>query len=113
MTMQISAYGRLGKDPKAIQTQSGKAMTTASLAVTLDCREDGETFEGTQWLNLLAEAREAFGNLPARKQVPGVGEMYFPEVLPSPHTGRDEQEPEAEDPEGPVIRDKDARRVLV
>ena len=63
--------------------------------------------------DLLAEAREAFGNLPARKQVPGVGEMYFPEVLPSPHTGRDEQEPEAEDPEGPVIRDKDARRVLV
>ena len=57
--MQISAYGRLGKDPKAIATQSGKAMTTASLAVRLDCREDGETFEGTQWLNLLAFGKVA------------------------------------------------------
>ena len=45
MTMQVSAYGWLGKDLKAIQTQSGKAMTTASLAVRLDCREDGETRE--------------------------------------------------------------------
>lgn len=59
MTMHISAYGRLGKDPKAIATQSGKAMTTASLAVTLDCREAGETFEGTQWLNLLAFGKAA------------------------------------------------------
>ena len=59
MTMQISAYGRLGKDPKAIATQSGKAMTTASLAVRLDCREAGETFEGTQWLNLLAFGKVA------------------------------------------------------
>ena len=44
--------------------------------------------------------------------------MYFPEVLPSPHTGRAEQEPEAEDPDsadqdGNVIQDKDARRLLV
>lgn len=34
-------------------------MTTASLAVTLDCREDGETFEETQWLNLLAFGKAA------------------------------------------------------
>lgn len=57
--MQISAYGRLGKDPKAIQTQSGKAMTTASLAVSLDLRADGETLDGTQWLNLLAFGKAA------------------------------------------------------
>lgn len=42
---------------------------------------------------LLAEARERYKNMPARKEVPGAGEMYFPEVLPSPHIGRTEQEP--------------------
>ncbi|MDE0155125.1 MAG: single-stranded DNA-binding protein [Gammaproteobacteria bacterium] len=52
--MQISAYGRLGKDPKFIQTASGKKMTAASLAVSLDLREGGETLDGTQWLNLVA-----------------------------------------------------------
>lgn len=57
--MQISAYGRLGKDPKAIQTQSGKAMTTASLAVRLDLRADGETLDGTQWLQLVAFGKQA------------------------------------------------------
>ena len=60
---------------------------------------------------LLDEARERYSNLPARKEVPGAGEMYFPEVLPSPHIGR--AEPEAEGPEGPLIQDKDARRALV
>ena len=57
--MQISAYGRLGKDPKAIETQSGKAMTTASLAVRLDLRADGETLDGTQWLQLVAFGKQA------------------------------------------------------
>lgn len=47
-------YGRLGKDPKPIQTRTDKAMTTASLAVTLPLRENGETLDGTQWLNLVA-----------------------------------------------------------
>lgn len=59
MTMQLSAYGRLGKDPKAIQTKSNKAMTTASLAVSLDLRADGETLDGTQWLQPTAFGKQA------------------------------------------------------
>ena len=64
-----------------------------------------EEVEGTE-NRLLAEARERYKNMPARKQVPGVGEMYFPEVLPSPHTEEsgDEQEPKAESPGGPGRR---------
>ena len=40
--MTLSAYGRLGREPKPITTKTGKAMTVASLAVTVPSREDGE-----------------------------------------------------------------------
>ena len=41
--MMISAHGRLARDPKPVNTHSGKPMTTATLAVSLDLREDGTT----------------------------------------------------------------------
>ena len=41
MTAQIAAHGRLGRDPRQHETASGKALTTASLAVTVQARERG------------------------------------------------------------------------
>lgn len=35
MTAQMSVYGRLVSDPQEKQTQSGKAMTTGKMVVTL------------------------------------------------------------------------------
>lgn len=35
MSMQASAYGRLGGAPRAIETRSGKPMTVATLAVSI------------------------------------------------------------------------------
>ena len=56
MTMHASAYGRLGKDPKAITTQSGKPMTSASIAVDLGTQRDPDA---THWLPLLAFGQQA------------------------------------------------------
>ena len=36
--MTLSAYGRLGRDPKPITTRTGKAMAVASLAVTVSAQ---------------------------------------------------------------------------
>lgn len=41
MSAQIAAYGRLAADPRPIQTRTGKPMTTARLAVTLEDRSQG------------------------------------------------------------------------
>ena len=49
--MTLSAYGRLGREPKPITTKTGKAMTVASLAVTVPSREDGERVDATQWVS--------------------------------------------------------------
>ena len=57
--MALSAYGRLGREPKPITTKTGKAMTVASLAVTVPSREDGETVDATQWLSVTAFGRIA------------------------------------------------------
>ena len=57
--MQISAYGRIARDPNNIQTASGKSMAGATVAVSLDLRTGGETVDGTQWLNLLAFGKVA------------------------------------------------------
>ena len=59
MTAQIAVHGRLGRDPRPIETGSGKPMTAASVAVTLDAREDGEIGEATLWLDVLAFGRVA------------------------------------------------------
>ena len=48
--MQLSAHGRLARDPKPVNTHSGKPMTTATLAVSLDLRENNETVDGTLWV---------------------------------------------------------------
>ena len=53
MTMQASVHGRLGKDPRSIQTQSGTAMTTAPIAVTIPAsKADAEPT--TLWFNVVA-----------------------------------------------------------
>ena len=53
MTMQASVHGRLGRDPKEIQTQSGTAMTTASIAVSIPAsKADAEP--ATLWFNVVA-----------------------------------------------------------
>ena len=57
--MMISAHGRIARDPKNIETASGKSMASTSLAVSLDLRTGGETQDGTQWLNLLAFGKVA------------------------------------------------------
>ena len=57
--MTLSAYGRLGRDPKPITTRTGKAMAVASLAVTVSLREDGETVDATQWVNITAFGKVA------------------------------------------------------
>ena len=59
MSAQLAAYGRLVADPRPIETRSGKAMTAARLAVSVECREDGagETGEETLWLSVLAFGR--------------------------------------------------------
>ena len=60
MSAQIAAYGRLVADPRSIKTRSGKAMTAARLAVTVECRDGGrETGEETLWLSVLAFGRVA------------------------------------------------------
>ena len=59
MSATIAVYGRLGADPKQHQTRTGKPMTTASLAATLECRSQGETEDGTLWLNVCAFGRTA------------------------------------------------------
>lgn len=56
MTMHATAYGRLGRDPKAINTQSGKPMASASIAVDLGTQRDPDA---THWLPLLAFGQQA------------------------------------------------------
>ena len=68
--MTLSAYGRLGREPKPITTKTGKAMTVASLAVTVPSREDGETVDATQWVSVTA-----FGKLADDLARHGKGEM--------------------------------------
>lgn len=61
MSAQIAAYGRLVADPRAIGTKSGKQMTAARLAVSVECRERdaSEPGEETLWLGILAFGRAA------------------------------------------------------
>ena len=61
MSAQIAAYGRLAADPRAHETRTGKPMTTARIAVTVDAREGRETGEGTLWLDVVAFGYAAEG----------------------------------------------------
>lgn len=64
MSMQAAAHGRLGQDPREIQTSSGTVMAVASLAVTLTDRH-GE--EHTEWLGIVAFGKVAEGLLRHKK----------------------------------------------
>lgn len=55
MTAQMSVYGRLVADPQEKQTQSGKAITTGKMAVTLPAKNG----ERTLWLSLVAFGKQA------------------------------------------------------
>ncbi len=57
MTAQLAVHGRLGDAPKAITTSSGRAMATASLAVSIE--EHGNADPPPLWLNVIAFARLA------------------------------------------------------
>ena len=54
--MQVAAHGRLGQDPRIIDTKSGNAMTVCSLAVTLPTRDEDDA---TQWFDIVAFGRVA------------------------------------------------------
>ena len=54
--IQMACYGRLGSDPREIQTKSGKDMAVSSLAVNL-FDKDGE--EHTQWFSIVCFGRLA------------------------------------------------------
>lgn len=56
MSIHASAYGRLGRDPRAITTASGKGMASASIACDVSSQRDQD---GTHWLPLLAFGGQA------------------------------------------------------
>lgn len=56
--MQANAYGRLGGDPRQIETQNGTTMAVATLAVDVRGRDDGED-EYPLWLGVLAFGKQA------------------------------------------------------
>ena len=53
MSAQIAAWGRLGSDPRSLETKTGTPMTTASLAVEVD--DTGEP----EWLGIVTFNRQA------------------------------------------------------
>ncbi len=54
MSMQAAAYGRLGQDPRSINTKSGKPMVTASIATSI-----GEQDDPPLWIGVVAFGRVA------------------------------------------------------
>ena len=62
MSATLAAYGRLGNDPRAIETKSGKPMTVATLAVDV-----GEADAPPLWLGVVAFGRLADELLRHRK----------------------------------------------
>lgn len=56
MSIHASAYGRLGRDPRAITTAAGKVMASASIACDVSSQRDPD---GTHWLPLLAFGGQA------------------------------------------------------
>lgn len=56
VTAHAAIYGRLGQDPKSIDTRSGKPMCVCSMAVELSAR-DGEP--ATVWFAVIAFGRMA------------------------------------------------------
>ena len=60
MSAQLAAHGRLGGDPRAIETKTGRAMATATLAVDAAGKREGDD-AAPLWLGLVA-----FGTLAER-----------------------------------------------
>ncbi len=68
MTAQAALYGRLGQDPRSIDTKSGKPMAVASVAVDVgDSSDDGDA--APEWFGVVA-----FGGLAERLLQHGKGE---------------------------------------
>jgi single-stranded DNA-binding protein len=86
--IQRSIYGRLGRDPKAGTTKTGKPMCTASVAVDVG-KEPGEE---TLWLTVLA-----FGHLAETLQRHQQGDMVgaIGRLTRSHYTATDGQERES------------------
>ena len=57
MSAQLAAHGRLGADPRKIETKTGRAMVTATLAVDAAEKREGDDAPPL-WLGLIA-----FGSL--------------------------------------------------
>ena len=55
MSMQASIHGRIGQDPKPIQTKTGNAMCTCSVAVDVSERNQ----EATLWIKVVCFGRLA------------------------------------------------------
>ena len=68
--MMMSAHGRLARDPQPITTKTGTAMAKATIAVSLDLRENNETVDGTLWVLVTA-----FGKLAEILERQKQGEM--------------------------------------
>jgi single-strand DNA-binding protein len=84
-----SIYGRLGRDPKAMTTKTGKAMCTASIAVDVGREQgDGETL----WITVMG-----FGQLAEALQRHQQGDMIAAtgRLTRSRYTGTDGQERES------------------
>ena len=60
MSAQLAAHGRLGADPRTIETKTGRAMVTATLAVDATDKREGDGSEPL-WLGIIA-----FGTLADR-----------------------------------------------
>jgi single-strand DNA-binding protein len=63
--IRISAHGRLGQDPQALTTKSGKPMARASIAVDVTAH-NAEQPE-TEWLSVVAFGRAAEDLLRCKK----------------------------------------------
>jgi single-strand DNA-binding protein len=60
MSAQLAAHGRLGGDPRTIETKTGRAMVTATLAVDAPDKREGDDAPPL-WLGIVA-----FGTLADR-----------------------------------------------
>jgi len=65
MSMQAAAYGRIGNDPRRIETRSGKAMATTSIAVNVGENDDPPLWVGVVAFGAVADVllRHAKGDL--------------------------------------------------
>lgn len=57
MTAQLAAHGRLGDEPRAITTSTGRAMAVCSLAAAIE--ERGTDDPPPLWLNVICFGRQA------------------------------------------------------